>query len=105
MVGRVLSERRLESIIEWFAQADADSSQVGSDADAGGFQNGPRQIVKGSQELSRLETEVIMPSFKAVQFLDHRDGDDHIVGSETLNAFGIVQDDIGIENEDLFNQQ
>ncbi len=59
------------------------------------------QLVELADELARLEVQDRVPLLELVELLEHRDRDRDVVLLEILESVEVVEDDRGVEDEDL----
>ena len=60
------------------------------------------QFIEDADKLPGLKIDLIIASFKFVELFQHGDWNDHIVVFEVVDAFTVVQNDIGIEHKGLW---
>jgi hypothetical protein len=60
-----------------------------------------RQFIDSTQKRARLEVEILVSLFEAIQFLEDRDRNGDVVLVKVLQTPRIVQDDVGVDDEQL----
>ena len=101
MIGGVAQEGRLELLLQFAAQHDADRPQPRAQRGPLLGKNVARDLIETAEELAGLEVDVVVPFLEAVEFFQDRDRDGDVVFFKIANAAGVVQDDIRVEDEEL----
>ncbi len=59
------------------------------------------EIVHVAKKGSRLEVNVFIAFLKSIQFFEYHDRDNNVMLFKVLDAVGIVQNDVGVDNKYL----
>ena len=88
--------------MEWFSEADRYVSFAVADGNATVKNAVACQRIQGAEEFPGVAIKDVFTFFEPVQFFDDHDGDYQIMFIKMVNTGAVMQDDIGIENENLF---
>ena len=83
------------------ADLDEQAAVVVAQGEAFGQETRPRQAVELADELPRLGVDRVVAALEGVEFLEDDDGDGHVVLGEVVDAGVIVENHVGVEDEQL----
>ncbi len=101
VVGLVVLEVRLEVGVEALVELDEEVALVPADGDPAVKDAFGADLVEFFQEMPRLEVEGFVAFFEFVELFNDRDGNNNIMFLELVKAGAIMEDDIGVEDEEF----
>ena len=88
-------------VVERLFQLDRDPALVRPDLYPAVEQLARTQAIKGANKFAGMIVEGLIAFLELVKFFQHGDRYDNVMFLKIVDAGGIVQDDIGVENERL----
>jgi hypothetical protein len=102
VVGRVLQKGiRAGRLSGPGAQHHPDRTQALPQRAALGGEHVAGERVEAAKKLAGLEVDVFVAALELVEFLEHRDWNRDVVLLEIADAAAVVEDDVGVEDEEL----
>ena len=88
--------------MEFALQAESDFALSGAEIDAAVKEFVAAEGVEGAEELAGVVVEGFVALFELIELLEDDDGHDDVVFFEVVEAGAVVEDDVGVEDEDFF---
>ena len=104
MVGGVLEKRIVEADTGAGAEDHPDCPQPFAERAPLRRKHVSGEGVKAAEKLARLEVDVFVAPLELVELLEHGDRNCDVVFLEFPNAAAVVEDDVGVEDEEFGGQ-
>ena len=101
VVGSVLQKRFVQPTVGTAPQYHADRTQPLSQRAALGGKYVAGERIEAAEKFAGLEVDVFVAALELVEFLEHRDRNRDVVLLEIADAAAVVEDDVGVEDEEL----
>lgn len=102
VVGFVGGEEAVEFFVDDGFDGDADGAAAAAEADAFGEEGVAAHAVEAADEFAGVEVDGFVAFFEVVEFFEDGDGEGDVVFLEVFEAAAVVEDDVGVEDEEFF---
>jgi hypothetical protein len=97
-----IGKEQLQVLVHLLVEANVEGALVYAQGHAAVEELAGAQTIELAHELAGMVIDGLAAFLELIEFLQHGNGEDDVVLVEVVDARAVVEDDVGVEDEDLF---